>query len=127
MEFIDHTHAIVIIRAQEKMKESIQTKKRDCFPVNVLKVLFLLKYVQGIPLTENNIVNFMMTNIHEDKVDLRKKVSDALQLLVNNLLVSQIQDTYEFLTDEEQDINRQIRNRNISERDTMGCYHESCI
>ena len=118
VEFIDHTHAIVIIRAQENERIN-PNKEEDCFPVNVLKVLFLLKYVQGIPLTENNIVNFMMTNIHEDKVDLRKKVSDALQLLVNNLLVSQIQDTYEFLTDEEQDINRQIRNRNISERDTM--------
>lgn len=61
----------------------------------------------------------MMTNIHEDKAELRKKVSEALQLLVNNLLVSQIQDTYEFLTDEEQDINRQIRDRNIAERDIM--------
>lgn len=118
VEFIDHTHAIVIIRAQENERIN-PNKEQDCFTVNVLKVLFLLKYVQGIPLTENNIVNFMMTNIHEDKANLRKKVSDALQLLVNNLLVSQIQDTYEFLTDEEQDINRQIRDRNIPERDIM--------
>ena len=118
VEFIDHTHAIVILRAQENERIN-PNKEEDCFPVNVLKVLFLLKYVQGIPLTENNIVNFMMTNIHEDKAELRKKVSEALQLLVNNLLVSQIQDTYEFLTDEEQDINRQIRDRNIAERDIM--------
>ena len=118
VEFIDHTHAIVILRAQENERIN-PNKEEDCFPVNVLKVLFLLKYVQGIPLTENNVVNFMMTNIHEDKANLRKKVSEALQLLVNNLLVSQIQDTYEFLTDEEQDINRQIRDRNILERDTM--------
>ena len=114
VEFIDHTHAIVILRAQENERINPNNEK-DCFPVNVLKVLFLLKYVKGIPMTENNIVNFMMTNIHEDKANLRKKVSDALQLLVNNLLVSPIQDTYEFLTDEEQDINRQIRDRNIPE------------
>ncbi|MCD7882907.1 MAG: BREX system P-loop protein BrxC [Lachnospiraceae bacterium] len=118
-QFIDHTHSVVILRAQENERVN-PNHEADCFPINVLKVLFLLKYVPGIPLTENNIVNFMMTDIHEDKTVLRKKVSEALQLLVNNLLVSQAQDTYEFLTDEEQDINRQIRDRNVSERDVMG-------
>lgn len=118
VKFIDHTHSIVILRAQENERIN-PNKEQDCFAVNVLKVLFLLKYVQGIPLTENNIVNFMMTDIHEDKASLRRNVSEALQLLVNNLLVSQIQDTYEFLTDEEQDINRAIRERNVQEADII--------
>ncbi|MCD7763957.1 MAG: BREX system P-loop protein BrxC [Lachnospiraceae bacterium] len=118
-QFIDHTHSVVILRAQDNERIN-PNHEEDCFPVNVLKVLFLLKYVDGIPMTENNIVNFMITDIHEDKTVLRKKVSEALQLLVNNLLVSQVQDTYEFLTDEEQDINRQIRDRDVAERDIMG-------
>ena len=60
-------------------------------------------------MTVDNILNFMVTNIHEDKAVLRQKVEDALQVLTRSLLVSQIQDTYEFLTDEEQDINRAIK------------------
>lgn len=55
VRFIDHTHSVVILRAQENERIN-PNHEEDCFPVNVLKVLFLLKYVQGIPLTENNIV-----------------------------------------------------------------------
>ena len=61
----------------------------------------------------------MITNIHDDRKKLRNEVEESLQLLVRNLLVSQIQDTYEFLTDEEQDIDRAIRERNIQQADVI--------
>lgn len=112
---VDHTHSVVILRAQDNERIN-PLHEKDCFAVDVLKVLYLLKYVEGVPLTENNIVNFMVTNIHEDKAELRNRVENALKVLVDNLLVSKIQDTYEFLTDEEQDINRDIRDRNIPEQ-----------
>ena len=70
-------------------------------------------------MTVENILNFMVTDIYEDKAVLRHKVEDALLVLTRSLLVSQIQDTYEFLTDEEQDINRAIRDRNISSADVI--------
>ena len=111
-QFIDHTHAVVIKRAEESERINPNHEK-DCFAVNVLKVLFLLKYVDGVPLTETNIVNFMVTNIHEDKAALLPRVQEALQVLIRSLMVAQVQDTYEFLTDEEQDINREIQNREI--------------
>ena len=116
LKFVDHTHVIVIQRAEDSDRIN-PLHEADCFNVNVLKTLFLLKYIDGIPMTVDNIMNFMVTSIKEDKTELRKKVEEALRLLTNSMLVSQIQDTYEFLTDEEQDINRAIRDRDISQAD----------
>lgn len=117
-QVIDHTHKIVIERALQNPKVNPDADP-DCFAVNVLKVLFLLKYVDGVPLTESNLVNFMVTQIHEDKAELRRHVGQALQLLIRNLYVAQKQDTYTFLTDDEQDMDRAIRSRNISLADTI--------
>ena len=117
-QVIDHTHKIVIERAMQNPKIN-PNGDTDCFAVNVLKVLFLLKYVEGIPLNENNLVNFMVTRIHEDKASLRRKVREALQLLHANLYIAQKQDTYTFLTDDEQDMDRAIRSRNISQADVV--------
>ena len=118
LKFLDHTHASVIQRAADSERIN-PLHEPDCFAVNVLKTLFLLKYIDGIPMTVDNILNFMVTNIHEDKAVLRQKVEDALQVLTRSLLVSQIQDTYEFLTDEEQDINYAINERNIPQADVI--------
>lgn len=118
VKFLDHTHATVILRAEENSHLN-PLRDPDCFTVNVLKTLFLLKYVKGIDLTVGNIVSLMVTNIEEDRIALRSKVEDALNLLVGELLVSKIQDTYEFLTDEEQDINRAIAQRNITQPDVI--------
>lgn len=117
-QVIDHTHKIVIERALQNPKVN-PNGDNDCFAVNVLKVLFLLKYVDGVPLNENNLVNFMVSQIHEDKADLRRKVRDALHLLHANLYIAQKQDTYTFLTDDEQDMDRAIRSRNISQTDVV--------
>ena len=117
-QVIDHTHKIVIERAIQNPKVNPDGDP-DCFAVNVLKVLFLLKYVEGVPLTENNLVNFMVTQIHEDKAELRRRVGEALQILIRSLYVAQKQDTYTFLTDDEQDMDRAIRSRNISLADTI--------
>ena len=118
IKFLDHTHAGVIQRAEDNERLN-PMHEADNFNVDVLKTLFLLKYVNGVDLTVGNIVSLMVTNIHEDRKALRAKVEEALQLLVRNLLVSQIQDTYEFLTDEEQDINRAISERNIQQADVI--------
>lgn len=117
-QVIDHTRKIVIERAMQNPKIN-PNGDTDCFAVNVLKVLFLLKYVDGITLNENNLVNFMVSQIHEDKASLRRKVREALQLLHANLYIAQKQDTYTFLTDDEQDMDRAIRSRNISQADVV--------
>ncbi|WP_045629461.1 hypothetical protein, partial [Lacticaseibacillus paracasei] len=54
-----------------------------------------------------------------DRVVLKKRVSDALTILVNQEFVeNNLSDkTYEFLTDAEQDITRDIKNQQIESGD----------
>lgn len=118
VKFLDHTHAIVISRAEENNVLN-PNKEQDNFTVNVLKTLFLLKYVSNIPLTSGNIASLMVNDIGADRIALKLKVEESLRLLEKEQLITKSQDRYEFLTDEEQDIERAIRQRHISQGTVM--------
>ena len=114
-EFIDHSHRIVISRALdiEKLNPNHET---DCFAVNVLKVLFMIKYVKEIKATVENITSLMVSDINEDRRTLGLKVEDALKKLIKQTLVQKSAgDVYVFLTNEEQEINRAIENQTIEQ------------
>ncbi|MBR0092311.1 MAG: BREX system P-loop protein BrxC, partial [Lachnospiraceae bacterium] len=112
VKFLDHTHASVIQRAQENSRLN-PTEDPNCFTVNVLKTLFLLKYVDSVPLTIHNIRVLMRTNINDDLTSMKTQIDESLEVLMREMLVQPVHDQYEFLTDEEQDINREIERRNV--------------
>ncbi len=105
-KFIDHTHSTVISKA-------IDNEKLYDFDVEVLKVLFMIKYVKEIKANLENITTLMVSNINEDVVDLREKIGKSLKRLEGETLIQKNGDIYSFLTDEEQDINRAINNENV--------------
>lgn len=106
-EFIDHSHSIVIKRAMDN--EFVNPNhEENCFNVNVLKVLFMIKYVKEIKATVHNITSLMVSKIDEDRFALEKKVEDALRILVKQTYVQKSGDVYVFLTNEEQEINRTV-------------------
>lgn len=112
-DFLDHNHRIVITRAQEN-------ELLSDFDVNVLKVLFLIKYVKEIKkATLENISILMLSDIDEDITELRTKVADSLRNLENQTLISKNIDVYSFLTDAEQDVNREIKNETIEQGETL--------
>ena len=77
-EFIDHSHRGVIVRALDN--EFINPNHdRECFDVNVLKTLFMIKYVKEIKANIENITSLMVSHIDEDRLQLRQKVEDALK------------------------------------------------
>ena len=80
------------------------------FDVEVLKVLFLVKYAKEIKAKKENITTLMLSNIHEDKLELGKKIEESLKRLVHETLIQQNGEVYDFLTNDEQDINREIKN-----------------
>jgi hypothetical protein len=51
----------------------------------------------------------MIQNIDEDKIELKKKVDSSLRRLEEQRLITKNGDVFIFLTNEEQDINREIR------------------
>jgi len=106
-EFIDHSHSIVIKRADDN--EFINPDhEKNCFAMSVLKVLFMVKYVKEIKTNIDNITSLMVSHIDEDRLELKGKVEDALKLLVKQTYVQKNGENYVFLTNEEQEINRAV-------------------
>ncbi len=109
-------NAKVIKQAEENSR--IVLGKDDHFNIDVLKVLFMIKYVdQNIKPTLNNITNLMIRSVNEDKIELRKRVENALKILIRENLVRQNLDSYVFQTDEEQEVTRLINNIELSDTD----------
>lgn len=118
-QFLDHSHKGVIIRAYDN--EYLNPNKLDdCFEVNVLKTLFMIKYVKEITPNLENITSLMVADIDDDRIALKDKVEDALKRLCRQTLVQKNGDIYVFLTDEEQEINREIETQNVESSELTG-------
>lgn len=78
------------------------------FDLRVLRVLFMILHVKEMPATLNRLATLMVGSIDEDKMVLRQKISDSLNRLEKETLIQKNGDTYDFLTNAEQDVNKQI-------------------
>ena len=87
----------------------------DPFNIDLLKVLFMIKYVKELPANIDNIATLMVSHIDEDKLELKEKIKKALGKLISQTLIQKNGEHYIFLTDDEQDINREIKQMNIDE------------
>lgn len=112
-KFIDHTNSTVINHAEKN------PLLNNPFDTEVLKVLFMIKYVKEIKCTVENLTTLMVSHIDDDRVELRKKVEEALSNLVKQTLVQKNGDEYVFLTDEEQEINRAINDEIVDVGDVV--------
>ena len=103
-QFIDHTHSQVI----NKARQNTYLYDDD---VEVLKVLFMIKYVKEITATSKNLTTLLISNINQDRLDLQERVEKSLSRLLEQTLIQKNGEVYSFLTNEEQDINREIKNQ----------------
>jgi hypothetical protein len=84
------------------------------FDIKLLQVLFLIRYVEEIKGNVNNLVTLCIEEIDADRLDLRRKIEESLQRLEKQTLISRNGDNYFFLTNEERDINREIKSVDLS-------------
>lgn len=104
--FLDGSIRRVIERCQKAADTGAGIEQYD---VNVLKLLYLVRYVDDIKATIDNLVILMADDIRTDKITLREAVRNSLDRLLSQNYIGRTGDTYNFLTDEEQDIQREIR------------------
>ena len=93
---------------QAAEKESISD-----FALNILKTLFLIRYVDVIKSTMDNLVTLCVSKVDEDRLTLRRDIEQALNALEANLLIARQGDEYIFLTNEEKEIENEIRETEI--------------
>lgn len=123
-QFLNPTITRVIIRASEN-----PALKDDLMNLRVLKTLFMLKYIGEIPENIENLTTLLITDIHEKRSELEPKIREALRKLEKETLIQKdIQnekERYIFLTDDEQDVNREIKEIIIDDdkvRKEIGAY-----
>lgn len=114
--FLDSTIHRVIDRADTAARKGNGLKMQD---VDVLKLLFLVRYVDGIASNIENLSTLMIPDIHADKIIMRRALQESLDRLVRENYASRNGETYLFLTDEEQEINREIRNIVVEQNEVV--------
>ena len=105
--FLESAIRRVIDRCQTAADKHDGLEQQD---VNVLKLLYLVRYIDDIKANIDNIAILMIDDISTDKIALRTSVTESLERLLSQNYISRNGDTYAFLTDEEQDIAIDIRN-----------------
>jgi G3E family GTPase len=85
------------------------------YDVEILKVLFMIKNIKEIASDLENLSTLMVSHVDEDKITLRQRIQASLDRLLGQTLIQKNGDAYFFLSDEEQEINRQIKTIEIDE------------
>ena len=76
-------------------------------------MLFLIRYVDEIKGNIDNLATLCLDEIDADKLVLRQTIEASLQRLERETLISRSGEAYFFLTSEERDINREIKNIDV--------------
>ncbi|MBS3950095.1 MAG: BREX system P-loop protein BrxC [Peptococcaceae bacterium] len=125
--FLDHSIRTVFIHATDNAD-------LNTFDIEVLKTLFMLKWVKEVPAKLENVATLMIRHVDDDQVALKKQIEEALKKLLRQTLIQKNGSMYVFLTHEEQDVNREIQNTivdssaivaNIGEEIFSGIYSEN--
>jgi hypothetical protein len=91
----------------------------EAYDVKVLKLLYLIRYIDDVKSNLDNITILMADNIGVDKIALRAQVQKSLDRLKHEHYIDRRGDAYIFLTDEEQDIAKDIANTNVNTADIV--------
>ena len=84
------------------------------FDITLLQVLFLIRYVDEVKGTIDNLVTLCLDQIDGDRLALRRRIEASLARLEKETLIKRSGDNFYFLTNEERDIEREIKNVELS-------------
>ena len=104
--FLDTSVKRVIAQAAENQQLQISD-------LDVLKTLFMIKYVDEVRANLDNLTTLSLSNIDEDRIALRDRLKASLDRLEHQTLIQREGELYIFLTQEEQDIGREIKSISI--------------
>jgi len=106
------------LKSQIQRAVTVAEKQLDNkFAIRLLKALFLVKYVKEFKATVRNLCVLMYERFDQDLTELRENVEEALNLLEQQTYIQRNGDVYEYLTDEEKDVEQEIKNTQVETTD----------
>jgi hypothetical protein len=97
----------------------------NAFAIRILQALLLVKYIKGFNATPRNLRVLFQEAFDQDIEKLRTDISEALALLEQQTYIQRNGETYEYLTDEEKDIEAEIKNSEIDSGDVAKILEET--
>lgn len=94
--------------------DQARDRNLEDFDIEILRVLFLIRYIDEFKGNLDNLVTLCIDQIDTDRLLLRRRIEESLQLLEKETLVSRNGENYFFLTNEERDITTEIKNVEVS-------------
>ena len=101
---------------KSSVQQSIQIAEKNLdapFAVRVLKSLFLVKYVKGFKPSVRNIGILLLSEFEIDQTKQRRQIEEALSRLERETYIQRNGEVYEFLTNEEKDVEAEIKSLDI--------------
>ncbi len=90
----------------------------------VLKTLFMVKYYINFKATAQNIAVLMLDKVHTNFKEHNENIRKALDQLENETYIRRNGELYEFLTDDEKDIENEIKDVSIDESEIIQLYND---
>ena len=117
-EFLSHDHQVVFAHAKsdELLNPSDEAENIN---LQVLQVLFMVKYLDDFPATITNITTLLINDINADRRTLTENIERSLKKLEQQNYILKNVDTYEFLTDKEQEVNQTINSYEVSDDEVV--------
>lgn len=99
---------------KQTIDQAAQLDSLTSFDINILRTLFLIRYVDAVKTTLENLVTLSVNQIDTDKINLKKSIEETLNRLERQLLIARNGDEYIFLTNEEKEIENEIRHTDVA-------------
>lgn len=115
--FYNSVEGFLDTAVKRTIDNAAQDATLDETDVNILRTLFMIRYVDLVKGTLDNLVTLSIEQIDEDMLTLRKQIEASLQRLEKQSLITRNGDEYVFLTNEERDITRKIKATDIASSD----------
>lgn len=123
-KMFDGLKASLTSEAQNSIKMAERTLTDNEMATRVLKALFLVKYVDGFKASVQNITILLRDHFDQNSKDLREKIEAALALLETNSYIQREGEFFDFLTDEEKDVEKEIKDVEIDQSELLGALEE---
>lgn len=114
--FYEGISNILMENFKSSINLAVNNMPSDPFAIRVLKAMLLVKYIRNdFKSTVHNLSVLLLSSFDENPEDIRQKVQNALNKLEAQTYIQRKGDEYEFLTNEEKDVEEEIKQEDATE------------
>ncbi|MGE4495639.1 MAG: BREX system P-loop protein BrxC, partial [Methanosarcina sp.] len=110
----------IIARTISHARKNDFLNDKDC---ELLEILFMIRSIPEIEPNLDNLIVLSISSVDENKLKLKERIVESLRKLEDQNLINKSEDKYYFLTNEEQEINKDIKRVEIEEHQILEEIH----